>query len=100
MPMSSASSQVRDLGISSSFSDVLLVMFFGNGIAVPGAGVVGRNAMVERDVENRLLLAVIFVRQLSVLELHCLAFGQERDLDRVFAGSFFSGSSGALRFFF
>jgi len=61
--------------------------------------VVERDSIVERDVKNRLFFAVVFVRQLAVLELHHLTFGQEGDLDRIFAGSFFGGRPGALGFF-
>src|ERR1700739_1196933 len=43
---------------------------------------------------------MILIGQLAVLELHGLAFGQERDLNRVFAGSFFSRHAGSLCFFF
>ena len=47
---------------------------------VAAAGVVERDVMVQRDVEDGLFLAVIFVGQFAVLELHGLAFGQKRDL--------------------
>ena len=56
--------------------------------------------IVQRDVEDRLFLAVIFVGQLAVLELHGLAFGQECDLHRVFAGRVFGRGAGSLCFFF
>jgi len=40
------------------------------------------DAVVQGDVEQRLLLAVVFVGQLAVFELDGLAFGQERYLNR------------------
>ena len=76
---------------SSSIGRKILGAFFhpdvaGGAGAIAAAGVVERDAEVQGDVENGLLFAVIFVGQFAVLELHRLAFGQERDLHRVFAG--------------
>ena len=39
---------------------------------------------------------MIFVWQLAVLELDGLALGQERELHRLFAQSFFGDGAGAL----
>src|ERR1700688_449312 len=68
--------------------------------AIPAAGMVERDAEIQRHVEQRLLLAVIFVGQLSILELHGLAFGQEGDLYCVFAGSVFGQRASSLCLFF
>ena len=38
-------------------------------------------SIVQRDVENRLFLAVIFIWQFAVLELDGLTFGQECNLN-------------------
>src|SRR5450432_836963 len=53
---------------------------------VAAAGVVEANAVVQRNIQNGLLFAVVFIGQLTALELHGLAFGKEYDFDRVFAG--------------
>ena len=44
------------------------------------------NAEVQRDIEQRFVLAVVFVGQLAVLEGDRLALGKEGDFDRIFAG--------------
>jgi hypothetical protein len=72
---------------------------------VAAAGVVERDVIVQRHVEDGLLFAVIFVRQLAVFKLHGLAFGQEGDLyrffgERLFAGGVFGHGAGSLRLFF
>ena len=46
-----------------------------------------RDVIIERDIEERLLFAVIFVRQLAVFELDSLAFGEERNLTVLSAGA-------------
>ena len=68
--------------------------------AVSAASVIEMDAEVQSDIEQRFLLAMVFVRQLAVLEGHCLAFGKERDFDGVLSGSIDCGGSGSLRFFF
>jgi hypothetical protein len=54
--------------------------------AVTAACMIEANPVVERDIEQGLLLAVIFVRELAVLKLNDLSLGKERNLDRIFSG--------------
>src|SRR6267142_7054327 len=56
--------------------------------AVAPTSVVEEHAVVQRDVENRLRLAMIFVRQLAMLELHRLALRQKGQAHCIWAGSF------------
>src|ERR1700733_16150480 len=72
----------------------------GSAGTIAPTGVVKGYSVVERDVENRLFLAVVFVGQLAVLILHGLALGQECDLHHIFAGCFFGNGSSALVFIF
>jgi len=51
--------------------------------AIASTGVVELDSVVERDIENRLLFAMIFVGQLAVLKRDRLAFGKEGDLNGV-----------------
>src|ERR1700730_7380456 len=68
--------------------------------AVSSARVIEMNAEVQRHIEQRLFLAMVFIRQLAVFEGHRLAFRKEGDLNRVFTGSIRCCCSGALCFFF
>src|SRR5579872_3027332 len=68
--------------------------------AIATASVVEGDAEIQRDVEDRLLFPMIFVRQLAVLESDGLAFGQECYLHGVLARSFLGNCSGALCFLF
>ena len=45
--------------------------------AIAAAGVIQPDAIIHRDVQQRFLFAMIFVRQLAVLELHRLALREE-----------------------
>ncbi len=63
-------------------------MMAGGAGAIAAAGVIEPDAIVQRDVQQRFLFAVILVGQLAVLELNRLALGKERDLHRVLARSF------------
>jgi hypothetical protein len=49
------------------------------------AGVVEPDSIVQRHIEKRLFLAVIFVRQLAIFELDGFSVGKERDLNCVLA---------------
>jgi hypothetical protein len=75
----------------------------GGASAVASAGMIEMDAEVQGHVEQRFLLAVVFIGQLAVLEGNGLAFGKEGDFNRVFAtfdgGSVHCGSSSALHFF-
>jgi hypothetical protein len=51
--------------------------------AISAAGMIEMNAEVERNIEQRLFLAVVFVGQAAVLECDSLAFRKESDFDRV-----------------
>src|SRR5580704_17566365 len=54
---------------------------------VPAARVIEADAVVQSNIQQRLFLAVVFVRQLAVIKFHGFAFGQKRDLHRVFSWS-------------
>jgi len=55
----------------------------GSAGAIAPAGVVEADAIVQRDIENGLLFAVVFIGQFAALEQHTLAFGKKYDFDRV-----------------
>jgi hypothetical protein len=67
---------------------------------VAAASMVERDVIVQRHVEDRLLLAVILVRQLAVLESDCLTLRQERYLYRIFTWRVFRGRARSVSLFF
>src|SRR5262249_487115 len=59
----------------------------GRASAVAAAGMIKADTVVEGNVEDGLLFAMLLVGQLAVLQGHGLAFGQKGALDGVFAGA-------------
>src|SRR5205809_1103885 len=57
-------------------------------------------AVVQCNIKNRLLFAMVFVGQLAVLELHGLASRHEHNFHRVLAACINNSSPAALCFFF
>src|SRR5437667_151463 len=68
--------------------------------AVAATGVVQPHAVVQRDIQDGLLFAMVFVGQLAVLELYGLAFGHEHDFNRVLAGCINNSRRTGLCFLF
>src|SRR5215471_8151175 len=65
---------------------------------VAAAGVVEADSVVQSDVEDRLLFAVIFVGKLVVFELDGFALGQKSYLNDVLAGCIHGRGSCSLCF--
>jgi hypothetical protein len=63
--------------------------------AIASAGMIEWDAEIQSHIQNGLLESMILVGKFAVLELHRLAFGQECDLNRIFAGRFDRGRPGS-----
>src|SRR6266567_1307692 len=68
--------------------------------AVAAAGVIETHAVVQRDIKNGLLFAMVFVGQLAVLELHRLASRHEHNFHGVLAGCINNSRPAGLCFLF